>query len=352
MGLSRSLSKIGSLLSAAGLLTSAAFANGGAELSAHNPILNGDMRINQREIGTFSHNGVISGFPVDRVRVDAYATNWGTCTGGTSAQVALAAPLVTAGATFDYALRITPHSSWAHTYVYQNVEDCRTFNGQTVTVSFYARAASSWNIPCTGRITQACDNGGTGDVENLDNTLIGKTIGTSWSRFTYTVTLGSTGGKPLGANNVLGVNIIQGVDMTTGAPAWIEFTGFKMEIGSVATPFVQRNITTERLACQRYVWKPNMQTLAFSNGGGFLMAQFKFPVTMRAVPSATPVATSLYWESTIWSTVGSLTSATVNNGHLGTDGGELRISGTYSPVPSNGNVYLFGSNQIIFAADL
>ena len=289
MSLSRSLSKIGSLLSAAGLLTSAAFANSGAELSAYNPLINGDMRINQVNAGTLSHNGTVRQVPVDMMYVDAYASSWGTCTGGSSTQVTLVTPLVTPGATFDTALRITPHSSWAHAYIYQNVEDCRIFQNQTVTVSFYARAASNWTINCAGRITQACDNGGTGDVENMDNTLIGKVIGTNWSRFTYTVTLGSMAGKTLGPNNMLSVNLIQGSDMTTGAPAWLEFTGWKMEIGSVATPFVQRNIGVERVLCMRYFqYLPSMFQCgqAYGTGTDGFTVNFAFPVPMRVAPSS------------------------------------------------------------------
>lgn len=358
MGLSRYLSKLGALLNSSGQvqtagiadlgITPAKLANAGAELGLSNPILNGDMRVNQRGASSVSYASTVTNFPVDRVRVDAYTSAFGTTGAGTAQQMLLATPLVTPGATFTNALRITPNSNWAKTYVYQNVEDVTTFNGQTVTVSFYARAAANWTIPGQGRITQGFGTGGSADTEHFDNSLIGKVITTSWQRFNYTVTLTSTSGKTIGANNLLGVNIIQGAD--TSGVSWIEFTGFKLEIGSTATPFVQRPLTLEESLCKRY-WQANPRAIVFGISSNMVCYNHVCPVTMRTVPALSLTTTAPYIENGPWSSIGSLTSATVSNGHMTPLGGDISISGTFGASPA-GSFWEFGGGQIILSADL
>jgi hypothetical protein len=78
------------------------------------------------------------------------------------------------------------------------------------------------------------------------------------------------------------------------------------------------------------------------------------PVPMRATPTVALTTTSPYYESASWSSVGTLTGATVSNGHMTPLGGDILISGTFGgtalPAGSaNGN---FGGNQILISAEL
>ena len=69
----------------------------------------------------------------------------------------------------------------------------------------------------------------------------------------------------------------------------LEYTGFQLEVGSVATDFEHRSFNQELLLCQRYFiqdFAPQIGTMyeAWSAPNG-KFATFNFPVQMRAVPT-------------------------------------------------------------------
>lgn len=126
----------------------------------------------------------------------------------------------------------------------QRIEDARTFAGQTVTISFWAKAAASTTI------TTGFDrNYGTGGSSSDDNTnIVSHSLTTSWQRFTTTVTIASVSGKTIGANSLL----LFWIGMPTNATFTIDIWGVQVEKGSIATPFEQRPIAVELALCQRY----------------------------------------------------------------------------------------------------
>ena len=74
--------------------------------------------------------------------------------------------------------------------------------------------------------------------------------------------------------------------------ATFDITGVQLEVGSVATPFEHRGYGDELTRCQRYYYKIQPSVGSHSFGLGFnrsstlCQAYIKFPVTMRANPSA------------------------------------------------------------------
>lgn len=164
------------------------------------------------------------------------------------------------------------------------IEDVTTFAGQTVTLSFYAKADSARTI--TMSLNQNFGSGGSGDYFGANNTF---NITTAWTRFQVSVDLPSISGKTIGANNFLYVNATMPLSTFT-----IDWTGVQLELGAVATPFTRAGgtIAGELLACQRYYYRNTDTTSAdvFLNSGMAsstteIICSVALPVCMRTKPS-------------------------------------------------------------------
>lgn len=134
-------------------------------------------------------------------------------------------------------------------------------------------------------------------------------------------------------------------------------TGVQLEAGTAASEFEYREYGDELRRCLRYYQIAPGSSMKGINSGS-MMIDYSTSVPFRATPlfiltnSAGVVTTSPYVESTPWNTVGSLTSATINNGHFGTNGGDILISGTFSPAIGATSTWMFGGGQIRFNAEL
>jgi hypothetical protein len=127
------------------------------------------------------------------------------------------------------------------------IEDVRTFAGQTVTLSFYAKTAASTTIPGV-RFFQNFGSGGSAEgAVTLASSL---SLTTAWTRYSFTATLPSISGKTIGANNFLGFQIL----LPNNAIFTFDIWGVQLEAGAVATPFKRNapSIQAELAACQRY----------------------------------------------------------------------------------------------------
>ena len=217
-----------------------------------NAIINGDFRINQRSLTSTTTDGA---YGFDRWRM--YASSGGTYSAQTFTPGT--AP-VTGYEAVNFARIVTTGQSGAgiYTSLDQPIEDARKFAGQTVTISFWAKAASG-TPKVSLELNQNFGSGGSGTVSVNAGTV---TISTSWARYTATVAIPSISGATIGTGSNL--NLVLWVSAGTNYASrtnsigiqsnTFDFWGVQLEAGSVATPFQTATGTLqgELAACQRY----------------------------------------------------------------------------------------------------
>ena len=178
----------------------------------------------------------------------------------------------------------------------QRIEDVRTFAGQQVTVSFWAKVDATKNIA-----VELVQEFGTGGSPSAEVNAIGTTkvsIGTTFQKVTITTTVPSISGKTLGTNNDHSLTLVIWFDAgstfnsrtdTLGQQSGtFEIAQVQVERGPIATPFERRPIGQELALCQRYYFVIN-QSSTYTwyadvvNRGNHTW--FAFPVTMRAMPT-------------------------------------------------------------------
>lgn len=260
-----------------------------------NKLINGDFRINQRSFTSTTTNAT---FGFDRWR---NAFSGGTVT--MSAQTFTPGTAPVAGYEGINFLRLETASQSASSNfasVVQKIEDVRTFAGQTVTVSFWAKANSG--TPKVGIVfEQIFGTGGSVAVAVNGGDV---TISTSWTRYTKTVNIPSVSGKTISTSN----------DSTLIAEFWtsagsnyagtysdiglqntiIDFWGVQIETGNVATAFqtATGTLAGEFAAASRYYYRLNGsagnaqmgQGLAYNTTG--VQVVVNVPVAMRIYPTA------------------------------------------------------------------
>jgi hypothetical protein len=190
----------------------------------------------------------------------------------------------------------------------QRIEDVRTFAGQTITLSFFAKSGSG-----TPNISVELNQSfGAFSTSPEVNTYVNKiALSTSWTRYTATITVPSISGKNIPPTYGIaetsylefriwcsaGSNFNARTNSLGNQNNTFDIWGVQIEAGSVATPFRRNsnNIQGELAACQRYF------TLIFADGNsnstapitgfgsGFsstiVRAPVYLPVTMRTIPS-------------------------------------------------------------------
>jgi hypothetical protein len=214
-----------------------------------NKFINGDFGVWQR--GTsFAITSATGSFAADRF---ATYSDFGGGSITVSRQTFAPATAPVAGYEGQYFLR------WAQTSttgapnptsgISQNIEDVRTFAGQTVTLSFWAKADASRTV--TTAYEQYCGSGGSGYISGSVGSY---SVTTSWTRFSTTFTVPSLSGKTLGANSRLQINMSFPLNTTATIDTW----GWQLEAGSSATDFVTASGNSpqaELAMCQRYYYR-------------------------------------------------------------------------------------------------
>jgi hypothetical protein len=147
------------------------------------------------------------------------------------------------------------NTSTSALFTFQNLESINSipFVGKTVVLSFYARAGA--NFSSASSILGANLISGTGTDQSLAGGYTGQanvvaqnaTLTTTWQRFSYSGTVGSTATQ-------LGLRFDFTPVGTAGAADYYEITGVQVDIGSVALPFrtYAGTIQGELAACMRY----------------------------------------------------------------------------------------------------
>jgi len=249
-----------------------------------NKIINGDFSVWQR--GT-SFTPAANAYTADRWEEDAttaYPTSQTisrqTFTPGT-------APV--AGYEGQYFLRFayTYATGNGGQFITQKIENVQTFAGQTVTISFWAKAGSAINMD-NAVIRQ---NFGSGGSSTVQTTVGAASLTTSWQRFSFTVSVPSISGKTIGTNSFLELRLLMPTTSST-----TDIWGVQMESGSTATAFqtATGTIQGELAACQRYYWRAGdgtggaygiLGTSGYTSSTTNSNVIFVTPVRMRVAPT-------------------------------------------------------------------
>jgi hypothetical protein len=257
--------------------------NGGPLAGLRNAIINGNFDIWQR--GTSISIAGTTTYTADR---------WASFFNGTGATRTVSRQSFTAGQTDvpnepRYFLRwdqTAAGSGSTFNTLEQRIENVRTFAGQTVTFSFWARAAVSATLPNV-RIFQRFGTGGSPSTQvqtDLGTSII---VGTSWVRYSFSVTLPSLAGKTFGSdeNDYLAVSI----GMPLNTTFTIDIAQAQLERGGIATPFEMRPIGLERNLCYRYYYAPP-SSAAFNvtgySGGPPLTIYHSFSIPQEMRPGS------------------------------------------------------------------
>jgi hypothetical protein len=262
-----------------------------------NKAINGDMGVWQR--GTSIN--VVSGN--DIYTADRFVQAWtGTGTTTVTRETFTPGTAPVAGYEGSYYLRTTMGSGATYIYVAQKIEDVRTFAGQTITVSYWAKSSATFTSRAVYR--QNFGTGGSGNVDAAGPT--DKTYTTSWVRYTDTVTMPSIAGKTIGTNSFLGIYFTNHQSGTVASNV-IDVWGLQVEASNTATAFqtATGTIQGELAACQRYYYRatPGGSYAKFGDGKGYstgyVQIAVPLPVTMRTTPSSieTSAMNTFQWET-------------------------------------------------------
>ena len=265
-----------------------------------NRIINGDMRIDQRNAGA---SGTAGGYTVDRWYYAGSQASKGTWQQNAGSVTPPTGFINYLGFTSSSAYSVTAGDYFAIGQPIEglNIADLAwgTANAKTVTLSFQVYSSLtgtfggalqnsgatrnypfSYSIPTANTWTQisitiAGDTSGTWLTTNGTGVTVNFSLGYGT---TYSGTAGAWSstnyGSATGATSVVGTN---------GATFYI--TGVQLEVGSSATGFEYVDYTTQLAMCQRYFISAANNTLVANAANVYVSAQF--PVTMRSAPTVT-----------------------------------------------------------------
>jgi hypothetical protein len=276
------------------------FQTANAFVAGKNKIINGDFRINQRGFSSTTSNAT---FTYDRFNTNA---SDGTTT-YTAQTFALGSEALTGADSPNYVQIDTTGQTLtsALSSIGQKIENVRTYAGETITMSFYAKASSG-----TPNITAfAFQNFGSGGSSGVFTGSTKKAITTSWARYSFTIAVPSISGKTVGAGDHIRFDVCVSAGSARNAytdslgiqTGTFQVWGVQVEAGSIATPFQTATGTLqgELAACQRYyqfvggVVNAFPFTQGYNGTSAIDSASFSFPVQMRVSPTATKNGT---WE--------------------------------------------------------
>jgi hypothetical protein len=265
--------------------------------AGRNKIINGDFGVNQRAFTTQTNGTGTTGF-------DKFKMNGINGTSTFTAQTFTPGTAPVAGYEATNFLRIVTTGqtlTTAETDVFQNIEDVRTFAGQTILISFWAKANSGTPKIAT-ELRQSFGSGGS----TLVSTPVGSsTISTSWARYSLAITVPSVSAKTIGTSSYLALVLFvsAGTSLDTRASSigiqsnTFDIWGIQVEAastGSTASPFqtASGSIQGELALCQRYC-----QYVGVSGVGMWFSTttcQITWPLAgeMRTSPSITMTTTS------------------------------------------------------------
>jgi hypothetical protein len=267
-----------------------------------NKIINGDFDINQRVFTSTTTNAT---YGFDRWQVGVAGN--GTTTYSAQTFTPGAAPVAGYEArNFARIVTTGQSTSAVSSLLTQPIEDVRTCAGSTVTVSFWAKAASG-TPKIAVELGQNFGSGGSPSAAVL--TYAGQvTISTSWARYYVSVAVPSITGKTIGTTantSYVALNLwaSAGSDLNarTGSlgiqSGTFDFWGVQLEQGAVVSPFATATGSKqgELSACQRYYFRSSSSASApyavfalsgYTKTTTSLDFNVQAPVTMRINPTS------------------------------------------------------------------
>lgn len=269
--------------------------------SLRNRLINGDMRIDQRNAGAALAVTSANAYCVDRWAV----AGSGGISNCTVQRVATSAP---GGARFALRMLRSAGTYAGPIQIAQTIEtaNCYDLAGKTVTLSFRARKGSGYSgalsaisgIIRSGTSADEGVNGGTagtwaGFLQDGSTTVV---LTTDWQTFSVSAQIQAN------AQEVMVMIATANFSGTGGATDYVEVTDVQLEIGGEPTDFDLRPEPVELALCQRYFQKTfPMGTAPAQNAGAtgsirtvsgvagasnrYLSSGWFFPVRMRIAPN-------------------------------------------------------------------
>jgi hypothetical protein len=324
-----------------------------------NRIINGDMRIDQRNAGA-AVNGIASSiFITDRW---AYFTNAtaGAFNAGQNLNSVTPPAEFTKYLGFQVASTQTPSGSNAYFFGQRiegfNVADLGwgASGAKSITISFWVRSSvtgtHSGNVQNTSNarsyvFSYTISSANTWEQKSV--TIAGDTTGTWPTDNTtglimyFNLGCGSSIATTAGSWNAAQyIGVTGGVSVVSNASATFYVTGVQLEVGSVATPFERRDYGRELAMCQRYYYKKTgalYQTFGtgYASATTAVVIQIYHPIEMRAAPTIAMGGTLRLIE-------GGAVPTAISNTQVGVTGGYIVLDSTgltqYRP-------YAFGANN-------
>lgn len=241
--------------------------NGGQLAGTRNRVINGGMLIDQRNNGASQTilNGTAS-YTVDRM----FAFSTGANCSGQRVYYATNRALYR----FTGAASVTA-INFGHKFESLNITDLA---GQTVTLSVKLANSVLTNVSWSAYYANALDNFGA--TTSIASGAF--TVNSTLTKYSTQISL------PAGAANGVVITLSVGAQ-TSGT--W-DITELQLESGSVATPFEQRLISLELMACQRYYEVGTYIWRGFATSGVSFGGSQAFAVVKRSSPTVTPTSTS------------------------------------------------------------
>ncbi len=332
-----------------------------------NRIINGDMRIDQRNAGASVTGIVGSVYPVDRWPV------YSTIAGKLTTQQSTTAPANFINSVVVTSTAATTFAATDEYEIWQKIEGLNvadfgwgTTNAKPFTLSFWVRSSLTGTFGGTATngsynrsyvfsytintantweqktITISGDTTGTWLTNNGNGLYLAFDLGSGTS---YRTTAGAWNSgyytAPTGAVSVLGTN---------GATFYI--TGVQLEKGSTATSFDVRPYATELTLCQRYYWSKALETNYSSIASGAMITtsiarmNVAYPTKMRTSPTIT---TSNIGNSII-STGLDLNPSGTFTAYANTTSAMMDIDTPATGTVGRGAVWIFGATATTLAA--
>lgn len=213
--------------------------------------------------------------------------------GGSTANAAVSTALASTLPVATKALRVTTFSGDADnsfSVICQQISGVNLLDGQTVTISFWAKTTSSRRIAVTLR--QDYDN-----TEGTNEIFLGNpSLSNDWVFYSYTTTVPKAKTTTaFGVNNFTGLWIWleagSNYDARTGGigtqSGQTDIANVKMEVGDSATPFGSFNQENETLKVQQY-YEKHFDDIFMFNGAYNDTANIKCNVYIPFVPKIKP----------------------------------------------------------------